>query len=49
MAWDACLAAGKAQGLAPERVRDLALALCDGESGAERFVRSGIRLRAGAG
>ena len=49
MAWDACLAAGKAHGLAPERVRDQALALCDGELGAERFVRSGIRLRAGAG
>ena len=48
MAWEACLAAGKAHGLRPEDVRDRALALCDGTSGAERFVRADIRLPAGS-
>jgi hypothetical protein len=48
MAWEACLAAGKAHGLRPEDIRDRALALCDGTSGAERFVRAEIRLPAGS-
>lgn len=48
MAWEACLAAGKAHGLRPEDIRDRASALCDGTSGAERFVRAEIRLPAGA-
>lgn len=48
MAWEACLAASNAHGLRPEDVRDRALALCDGKSGAERFVRAEIRLPAGS-
>ena len=48
MAWEACLAAGKARGLGPGEVRDRALALCDGSSGAEQFVRAEIRLPVGS-
>lgn len=48
MAWEARLAAGKVHGLSPEEVRDRALALCDGKSGAERFVRAEIRLSMGS-
>ena len=48
MAWEACLAAGKAHGLSPEDIRDRALALCDGNSGAERFVRAEIGLPLGS-
>lgn len=48
MAWEACLAVGKEHELRPENVRDRALALCDGTSGAERFVRAEIRRQVGS-
>ena len=44
MAWEACLAAGQVHGFNPEQIRGQAMALCDGSSGAERFVRKEIGL-----